>query len=236
MTVSINKNYPCNTDNYAKITGRPIQYIVIHYVGASGSALENAKYFNSHSGLEASAHFFVGHASENGAIYQSVDPKNRAWHCGTTGTYKHAYCRNANSIGIELCCHRDSAGSWYFDDATVNAAIELTSYLMDVYSIPIGNVIRHYDVTGKNCPAPFVINQAAWNDFKNRLEESEVANGTETGDNPSNWAKEHTEWAKGKGIFNGDGQGNYDWQGALTRESLAVVLHKFATVYGLEVK
>lgn len=24
-------------------------------------------------------------------------------------------CRNANSIGIELCCHRRVDGTWYFD-------------------------------------------------------------------------------------------------------------------------
>jgi len=184
MTVAINKNYPCNSGNYAAMTDRSIKYIVIHYVGATGTALQNAKYFNSHSGLEASAHFFVGHASENGAIYQSVDPKNRAWHCGTSGTYKHASCRNANSIGIEMCCHKDSACNWYFDDETVEAAIELTKYLMELYGIPINNIVRHYDVTGKNCPAPFVTDESAWTAFKTKLVEGVIDMALET------WQKE----------------------------------------------
>lgn len=55
-----------------------------------------------------------------------------------------------------------------------------------------------------------------------------------TGDNPSSWAIPHTEWAKAKGIINGDGQGNYDWQGITTREAMAAMLHNFAITYGFE--
>lgn len=46
-----------------------------------------------------------------------------------------------------------------------------------------------------------------------------------TGDNPSSWAKEATTWAKEQGLFNGDGKGNYDWQGNMTREQVAQVLY-----------
>lgn len=58
--------------------------------------------------------------------------------------------------------------------------------------------------------------------------------GEKTGDNPSSWAIPHTEWAKAKGIINGDGQGNYDWQGITTREAMAAMLHNFAITYGFE--
>lgn len=46
-----------------------------------------------------------------------------------------------------------------------------------------------------------------------------------TGDNPSSWAKDATEWAKTSGIFNGDGKGNYGWGKAITREQLAAILY-----------
>lgn len=75
-----------------------IKYIVIHYVGALGGAKENCQYFASKY-LGASAHYFVGF---NGEIYQSVEDGDIAWHCGAS-TYKHAECRNTNSIGIEMC-------------------------------------------------------------------------------------------------------------------------------------
>lgn len=45
-----------------------------------------------------------------------------------------------------------------------------------------------------------------------------------TGDNPSPWARDKTEWAKEKGIFNGNGLGDYGWQKPITREAAAVVL------------
>ena len=59
---------------------------------------------------------------------------------------------------------------------TQNTAIELIKVLMAKYSVPIGNVIRHYDVTGKMCPEPFVRNQVQWLDFKKRLSEEKEEN------------------------------------------------------------
>lgn len=53
-----------------------------------------------------------------------------------------------------------------------------------------------------------------------------------SGDKPSEWAKESTDWAKENGIFNGDGEGNYDWQKPLTREALAVVLKNYNEKFG----
>ena len=169
MEFSINTSYPCHVTNYAVCTSRDIKYIVIHYVGAEGSALENAKYFMNHKNLQASAHYFVGNANENGAIYQSVNDVNRAFHCGTSGIYTHKYCRNNNSIGIEMTCHKDKNGKWYFDEVTINSAIKLTRQLMKKYNVGVDNVIRHHDVWQKNCPAPFVEDENAWIKFKDRL-------------------------------------------------------------------
>lgn len=176
--MNINKDFPCKSTNYRKGRRDKIKYIVIHYVGATGSALNNVKYYGS-SDVGASAHYFVGHASENGAIYQSVAPENCAWHCGSeTGKY-YSECRNDSAIGIEMCCHKTSTGEWYFDDITVEKTIELTKWLMQKYNIDAGHVIRHYDVTHKTCPAPFVNDESAWRKFKNRLIESEEPNMTQ---------------------------------------------------------
>ena len=172
LSLLINKDYPCNPTNYAKCNSRDIKYIVIHYVGAVSSALQNAKYFMNNSNLQASAHYFVGHASENGQIYQSVDDINRAWHCGGT-SYVHKTCRNNNAIGIEMCCHKNSLGKWYFDNITVDKTIELTKQLMKKYNVNVDNVIRHYDVTKKECPKPFVKDINAWIKFKERLIEED---------------------------------------------------------------
>lgn len=143
-----------------------IKYIVVHYVGATGGAKDNCKYFEwTYRG--ASAHYFVGHQGE---IWQCVLDEDVAWHSGTTGTYYHPYCRNSNAIGVEMCCRVKSDGTtWYFEQDTVDATVELVKYLMEKYNIPVENVVRHYDVTHKSCPRPYVINTSAWNAFKARL-------------------------------------------------------------------
>ena len=171
--MQINKAYPCKSTNYRKGRRESIKYIVIHYVGATGSALNNVKYYSS-ADVGASAHYFVGHASENGAIYQSVAPQDCAWHCGSeTGVY-YSPCRNDNAIGIEMCCHKDENGGWYFDDITVQNTVELTKWLMKEYNIDVSHVIRHYDVTHKTCPAPFVNDEVSWEVFQQKLIEEEI--------------------------------------------------------------
>jgi len=162
--------------NYNPGSTDRIKYIVIHYVGAVGTAKGNAEYFAKEH-CKSSAHYFVGY---DGEVWQSVEDKNIAWHCGAK-KYVHPYCRNANSIGIELCTKTKGSTSvadenWYFEDLTVASAIELTKELMIKYSIPASNVLRHYDVTGKICPAPYVFNKGkhTWDEFKKGLVETEA--------------------------------------------------------------
>ena len=151
--------------NFRKGNNKQNKYIVIHYVGSTGGAEANCRYFQSNY-RGSSANYFVGHAGE---IWQCVEDRDIAWHCGAT-KYKHPYCRNTNSIGIEMCCKKIlSNGTWYFEEETVKSTIELVKELMKKYNIPVSNVIRHYDVTGKMCPEPYVRDTAAWNTFKASL-------------------------------------------------------------------
>jgi N-acetylmuramoyl-L-alanine amidase CwlA len=125
-----------------------IKYIVIHYTSNDGDTDENnGKYFKG-TVTKTSAHYFV----DGDSITQSVPDNYVAYHCGTTKGYKHATCRNTNSIGIELCDDVRN-GVVYPSATTIENALELVRMLMKKYSIPQSNVIRHYDVTGKLCPA-----------------------------------------------------------------------------------
>ena len=156
------------TQNFNNGSINRIKYIVVHFTANNGdTAYGNTNYFKSYRG--ASAHYFV---DENSA-YQSVEDKNIAWHCGAK-KYKHSTCRNSNSLGVELCSRKDSKGNYYFMDKTVDNAVELIKMLMAKYNVPIANILRHYDVTGKNCPEPFVRDVKAWKNFKDRLEEKVV--------------------------------------------------------------
>ena len=104
--MEVHKDYPCHVDNYQRGRAQPVSFLVFHYVGATGGAEANARYYGRTPGIGASAHYFVGHASEGAAIWQSVAEADTAWHCGAN-SYRHPTCRNSNSIGIEMCCHLD---------------------------------------------------------------------------------------------------------------------------------
>lgn len=207
--MEINRSFPCNAGNYQKERSQPVSYLVIHYVGAAGGARDNAVYYRGASGVGASAHYFVGHASEEAAVYASVPEGDTAWHCGRSdGKYKHPACRNANSIGVEMCCHQDADGRWYFDPETVDAAVELARDIMARYGIPTGHVLRHYDVTGKVCPAPYVNDPAAWEGFLARLdgkEEEEMKLYHWFADMPD-WARESAKKAYKLGLIQADAQ------------------------------
>lgn len=157
----------CNSGNYQECNSRDIEYIVIHYTSNKGdTANNNAVYFSRQKlNPPASAHYFV----DENEIWQSVHDADIAWHCGAK-TYKHKSCRNANSLGIEICMNDK-------DDnirlKSIENAIKLTKMLMQKYNISIDNVIRHYDVTGKDCPRPMVENEDLWTSFKQSLLQEE---------------------------------------------------------------
>lgn len=189
-----------NPGNYLKASrGKAdIRYLVIHFTANNGdTAKNNADYF-ARADISTSAHYFV----DENEVWQSVRDQDIAWHCGTKGTYYHPYCRNANSIGIEMCS-RMRDGGYYFAPGTIANAQALARELMAQYSIAPDCVIRHYDVTHKVCPAPYVESVAAWQAFQNGLTEEaedmtadEVKKLIEQSQKEYNTAAEVPEWGR----------------------------------------
>ena len=155
-----------NGANFAQGRTQPVQFLVIHYTANNGDTVQNNLDYFAGNAVGASAHYFV---DENG-YGQSVKDQDTAWHCGAN-QYKHPDCRNANSIGMELCSRKDSKGNYYFLDQTVYNAAALARQLMQTYGIDRVHVLRHYDVTGKRCPAPMVDTPTLWENFLNLLED-----------------------------------------------------------------
>ena len=142
----------CNSDNYRSGRTQPVRYIVMHYTAGNGdTAKNNCDYYHRVGGLQASAHYFC---DEYGAM-QSVREGDTAWHCGARA-YWHPECRNGNSIGIEMCSRKRADGSYYILPETVANAAALAREIMQRYGIDTDHVLRHYDVTGKRCPMPWV--------------------------------------------------------------------------------
>lgn len=203
-----------------------IRYIVIHYCGAVGSAEANADYYyDSYRG--ASAHYFVGYEGE---YWRTVSDGDIAWHCGTKGKYEHPVCRNSNSIGIEMCVRNKNGNhinavtedaGWYFEEKTISATIALVSSLMDQYHVPAENILRHYDVTGKWCPAPYVNGQLQWKDFLSQLNQYRTKKEPPNMQAASPFAANAWVHACANGVFDGSNP-----TAPLTREQAAVVLER----------
>jgi N-acetylmuramoyl-L-alanine amidase CwlA len=58
---------------------------------------------------------------------------------------------------------------WAFSAETRDSAVELVKALLKKYNLLPKDVIRHYDVNRKNCPAPFAEDGMAWFEFKGFL-------------------------------------------------------------------
>lgn len=203
-----------------------IRYLIFHYTGNDGDkAANNAKYFQN-SIVKASAHYFV----DDSFVYLSVPELKVAWAVGgnlyanaakTGGGSMYGIINNTNSLSIEMCDTIQN-GVYQASEATLANAVELGKHLMAKYNIPIENVYRHFDVTGKHCPS-YLINNQKWAEFKERL----------TMDNtPANAHKEGVEWAIENGLLYGNSEGDLMLSQPVTRQQLMTFLYRYNQKFG----
>ena len=164
-----------------------IKYIVLHYAGVPGlSAQRLCERFVATTQAK-STHYTV----DEDEVWRVCADEYAAWHCGLKAgaNYKHPKARNDNALGVDLCERRVAATSgsvyaadWYFPAETIARAVELVAALCCRYNLdPRDAVLRHYDVTGKICPAPWAGNvissvtgqrrEEDWRDFKRAVVE-----------------------------------------------------------------
>ena len=129
--------------------------IVIHYIGNPDTTAERNRSYFANLAITgetyASSNFII---CLDGQILQCVPVDEIA--------YASNY-RNADTISIELC-HPDDTGQ--FTDETYASAVRLTAWLCKQYGLTSDEVLRHFDVYGKECPKYFVDNEDAWETFK----------------------------------------------------------------------
>lgn len=141
----------CHSSNCTKGRGgHSIDGVAYHYTATSASAHNNLVYF-SRSGANASAHLFV---DKDGTIRQSVKFDDTAWAVGN-------FAENQRTISVEVV----SAGE-DFTEAQISACAEIWAWAVATYGVT--RCIRHYDVTGKRCPAPYV-DADKWSALKSRI-------------------------------------------------------------------
>lgn len=128
-----------------------VEDIVIHYVGNPGTTAQQNRNWYENPESTVSSHFVVG---LEGEIIQCVplDEVSSATNW-----------RNKDTISIEVC-HPDETGA--FNDETYDSVVKLTAWLLESAGLDENHIIRHYDVTGKECPRYFVQHEDAWTRFK----------------------------------------------------------------------
>ena len=218
------KEQLANSENYGgSRNASQIRYLVYHYTGNDGDrAANNAKYFQNNI-VKASAHYFV----DDTTVWRSVPDLKVAWSVGgskyanadkTGGGTMYGVITNTNSLSIEMC-DTIRNGVYQASEATLANAAALGRALMEKYGIPIENVYRHFDVTGKHCPS-YLVNAQKWAEFKKRLEVKIVDN------TPSGAHKEGVEWAIANGILTGNSDGDLMLSQPVTRQQMCTMLHR----------
>lgn len=148
----------CNRNNYT-IANRPrsaVCYIVYHFTANNGDTARNNVDYFARVNTGTSAHWFA----DDVEVASSVPWWEVAHHCGgkkypNTKPLFFGKCTNYNSLGVEMCS-RIVGGKYTITEATQKNAAKHIAQLMHDFRIPLERVIRHYDVTGKQCPAPMV--------------------------------------------------------------------------------
>lgn len=154
--------------------------IVLHWTANPGGTDENhADFFDGADGggsRYAGAHMFVDKDSATLIIpldevaYQANEKACRI--ARLKGSIKRAdgstYHGDANvtTISLELCVEKD--GTIHPD--TIARAVKIVAEWCKKYKLDVNDIYRHYDVTGKLCPRPFVDNPAMFTNFKNNVQ------------------------------------------------------------------
>lgn len=143
--------------NITKSLNRNIKYLIIHYTAGRSSKLGEAlKNRNSFLNKKCSADFCV----DDETIIQ-VNPDIRNYYCWAVGDGKGKNgIYNKDCVSIEICSNleknttykKPNHSGWFFTEESINKALDLSKYIMNVYDIEYKNVIRHFDVSGKSCP------------------------------------------------------------------------------------
>ena len=132
-----------------------VRNIVIHYVGNPGTTAQQNRDYYANPSSEVSSHFVIG---LKGEIIQCIPLHEKS------SASNH---RNKDTISIEVC-HPDESGK--FADETYDSLVKLTVWLCEVCGLDSSDIIRHYDITGKQCPLYFVTHENAWERFKKDVE------------------------------------------------------------------
>ena len=227
-----------NNDCYKKNVKIKPKGVMVHSTGANNPSLKryvqpddgllgDNLYNNdwNRTGLSVCVHAFIGKLSDGTvATYQVLPWDHRGWHAGGSANNTH--------ISFEIC--EDGLKDEKYFSSIYKESVELTAHLCEMYGLdPLadGVVIDHKEGSERGIASRhgdvghwFPKFGKTMDDFRKDVK-AKMEGNKRLGNNPTKCYKEATEWAINKGIFRGDGKGNYYWKDNVTREQLAQVLY-----------
>lgn len=222
--------------------------VVIHWTankGKGANAMAHYRYFKNSTNY-ASAHYFV----DSTQILRIIPENEMAYHVGakTYRTTKFGSYPNNCLVGVEMCINPESNFS-----ETYKRSVWLCADILKRYGLTVNELVRHYDITGKDCPRYFthddeaqaflgVTAAQAWKQFQEDVAEAmnppkpQPAPAKPTVEevfyemskyfkdvDPKSWSAAAIDKAKEAGLMDGVAEGKFDPKAPVTREMLAVV-------------
>lgn len=197
-----------------KAAGRPGHRInpkglVVHWTANTAETADadnNRNYFNF-SGLAVSAHYIV----DDKKVVQCLPEDEMAYHVGANRYMAKAqkelsWYPNNCTLGVEICVN--SRGNF---KKTIENAAALCADICRRHGWTSKQLWRHYDVTGKDCPKFFVVDDTAkaygfssaangWAEFKAKVDLA-IKGKPET---LPKWKQEIMEKAKTQGLISSE--------------------------------
>ncbi|ADI02436.1 MAG TPA: hypothetical protein GXX39_10400 [Syntrophothermus lipocalidus] len=212
--------------------------LVIHWTANrsyGANARRNRDYFENHPEKKVAAHYTV----DDSEVVQCVPENEMAYHVGgqkytekalrILGSYP-----NSTTIGIEMCVNRDGDFA-----KTYKQTVQLAAEVLKRHNLGTGDLWRHYDVTGKDCPRYFVDDNTArefgftdaasgWRGFIADVK-AELARLTDSGsltakDIKGHWAEQDIKQALEEGIVSVDESGLFYPDRPATRAEVVAML------------
>jgi N-acetylmuramoyl-L-alanine amidase len=156
-----------------------VRKLIVHYTANPGATAANHfGYFDKSAPAAkrfASAHIFVDKTEAiciiplDEVAYAAGDVQQRDKNGNPyRGVPELLPSANYLSISVELCIEKD--GTFHAD--TIARAVDVFAELCATYKLdPSTDIVRHYDVTHKNCPAPWVADSSKFVEFKRKVAE-----------------------------------------------------------------
>jgi N-acetylmuramoyl-L-alanine amidase len=178
MLPIIDKIIPINEFSRPGTKLKAVKGIVLHYTADPGARADQiGRYFGNlaqqdPNDSEADTYASAQYGVDPSQLIRYIPDGEMAYEVGAK-SYKQAALDQLSSypnnvtIGIEMCINEDGE----IEEGTFQNAADLAAWLCEKYDLTSNDLWRHYDITGKYCPGPWVDNPSEFARFRQAVED-----------------------------------------------------------------